>query len=450
MKTKCWWFYPLIGVFLSLSYAQTTLETFTFSDGTEGSIDWSAGGLVQAQGVGFPAGGEAFAAQEEINACRAARTVAQSKLLEIIQGVSIFGGITIADKNLVEDTIETRVEGVLRGATDVIGSQRWDAEQKTCALIMAAPLDHIRDALPPLGLSEDGKLIVVDSIVTPPPSSEEAESTAEEPTPEPTEPTEEAEPATESPEPEPTAPSVTLVAQPDVYTVAQGGLLSQSVLANDAVSENAAVSVVMAGNATHGTLTLNRDGSFTYQHSGQGTQVDYFAYRLEGENLRSEDVFVTINIEPAAPPKPKQSPTSTPPATTEPASETSPMGGEAPSPSTPNTTPPPAPAEGPLPTGIILDASTFSLTESFRLGIMRAGQVHPLFDNVEAYYYDSLEAAQQAEAVGTAPEIIKVSEVASNSVDVVLDEEASLRLVDLVLQGDFIGNRNIIVVGRNL
>ena len=527
MKMSGWWSYLLIGVFLPLSYAQSTSQEFTFDDGTKGSIDWSAGGLVQAQGIGFPVGSESFAAQEEINACRAARVVAQSNLLQIIQGVSIYGGITVADKNLVEDTVETRVEGVLRGAQEVIGSKRWEAEQKKCELVMAAPLDQLRDALPPLGIAEDGKLIVLDAPIVNLPTPEESEATEDDP-----------EPAIA--EPETAEPTLNLVAQPDAFTIPQGSLLSQNVLTNDAVPEGTPAGVVMVGNVTHGTLTLNGDGSFTYQHSGEGPLVDYFKYKLGGEGSSSEGVFVTINIEPNTSPPTTPDPNNHPPIATDdqyvvvagesvqldlfandtdsegntltltnfgvasngtlklypngtgtytphggdatsdsftyyandgqaesnqatvyitiqisatpstPAMPTD-IGGPDPIPSQPSApTPPTAPVAGPLPTGIILDASAFPLTESLRIAILRSGQVHPLHGGVEAYYADSVESARQEANVGPEPEVLKVSEIASNSVDIVLDEETAARFIDLILQKDFVSDRNIVIVGGSL
>lgn len=67
-------------------------------------------------------------------------------------------------------------------------------------------------------------------------------------------------------------------ANSDTYTVAQGGSVSISapgVLANDS---GASLSAGLVSNVSHGTLTLNANGSFMYQHNGSGNN-DSFVYR---------------------------------------------------------------------------------------------------------------------------------------------------------------------------
>ena len=51
------------------------------------------------------------------------------------------------------------------------------------------------------------------------------------------------------------------------------------VLANDTDAENDTLTAVLVRTVSHGTLTLNGDGSFTYVHYGSETTSDSFTYR---------------------------------------------------------------------------------------------------------------------------------------------------------------------------
>ena len=328
-----------IGLFIwQLGSAQGSVQIVDFTDGAEGSIDWSFDGLVQAPGFGLPAASATFDAQKELTACRAAQITGQARLLEIIEGVSIYEGASITEREgeLIEDTIRTEIKGVLVGAVELPGSRKWDAEKEVCQLIMTAHLANVREAIPPLGLSADGNLIIIDGATGPnleaqeslPPTETQtgtepqtSETSASEPPPSPTETTTESQHTETTQQPSQPAPSPTPpVANEDQFTVMQGSVLEQNVLANDTNLEGGQVNLV--GNAAHGSLSLNSDGSFSYQATGS-SPTDVFKYRLttpEG----SAEAFVTITIssppataEASAPQTPTQPTTSSTPTSPE-------------------------------------------------------------------------------------------------------------------------------------
>ncbi|SDL06593.1 hypothetical protein SAMN05660337_1961 [Maridesulfovibrio ferrireducens] len=61
--------------------------------------------------------GESEAGQSRYRAKRAAEVVAQKRLLEIFQGLTLSGKTTVRDGMLSSETIKTKVQGTLRGAT---------------------------------------------------------------------------------------------------------------------------------------------------------------------------------------------------------------------------------------------------------------------------------------------------------------------------------------------
>ena len=73
------------------------------------------------------------------------------------------------------------------------------------------------------------------------------------------------------------------VAQPDTYSVAQGGLLTVGralgLLSNDRDTDGNTLYVQLTSGPSHGTLQMRLDGSFTYQHNGLSPVVDSFSYR---------------------------------------------------------------------------------------------------------------------------------------------------------------------------
>ncbi|MFC0781065.1 Ig-like domain-containing protein, partial [Flavobacterium sp. HJSW_4] len=92
------------------------------------------------------------------------------------------------------------------------------------------------------------------------------------------------------------------VADNDSYTVAEGGTLTvtaaKSILLNDTDAENNTLTAVLVTNPSHGTLTLNPDGTFTYIHDGSETLTDSFTYRANDGLLNSNTATVNITITP--------------------------------------------------------------------------------------------------------------------------------------------------------
>jgi len=67
----------------------------------------------------------------------------------------------------------------------------------------------------------------------------------------------------------------------DLYSVAEGETLAvggPGILANDVTSPWEPLSAVLVSDVSHGTLSLNPDGSFTYIHDGSETTSDSFSY----------------------------------------------------------------------------------------------------------------------------------------------------------------------------
>ena len=92
------------------------------------------------------------------------------------------------------------------------------------------------------------------------------------------------------------------VAVDDNYTLAEGGTLSKvvgdGVRVNDTDSEGDALTVIRVSNPSHGTLTLNPDGSFTYTHNGNESTSDSFTYKLNDGGCDSNIATVNFTITP--------------------------------------------------------------------------------------------------------------------------------------------------------
>ena len=87
---------------------------------------------------------------------------------------------------------------------------------------------------------------------------------------------------------------------PDDYVVSEEGTLTVSaatgVRANDENPTSPTASVTLLSNVSHGMLTLNADGSFTYTPSGNFSGVDSFTYTVVDEDLQGNETIVTINV----------------------------------------------------------------------------------------------------------------------------------------------------------
>lgn len=93
------------------------------------------------------------------------------------------------------------------------------------------------------------------------------------------------------------------VAVDDAYAITQGGSINTtldglpSVLANDSDPNFDPLEAFVVNGPSHGSLTLNSDGSFTYTHNGQSSADDSFTYVAnDGEadsNIATVDISVT-------------------------------------------------------------------------------------------------------------------------------------------------------------
>ena len=95
--------------------------------------------------------------------------------------------------------------------------------------------------------------------------------------------------------------NVAPTAAPDgPYTVDVGGLLTidalNGTLANDTDADNDPLTALPETQPTHGDLTLNPDGSFTYQHGSGATTADTFTYLAHDGKGGIQSATVTIAI----------------------------------------------------------------------------------------------------------------------------------------------------------
>ena len=94
------------------------------------------------------------------------------------------------------------------------------------------------------------------------------------------------------------------MAADDTFTTAQGAPLSISapgVLGNDTDPDGDALTASVATSTTHGTLTLNSDGSFNYAPDSTFAGTDTFTYTASDGKGGTATATVTINVA-AAPP----------------------------------------------------------------------------------------------------------------------------------------------------
>jgi VCBS repeat-containing protein len=87
----------------------------------------------------------------------------------------------------------------------------------------------------------------------------------------------------------------------DAYNLNEDGTLNQNapgVLANDADPDGSPLTAVLVASPTHGTLSLNNNGSFTYTPSLNYNGPDAFTYRASDGSLTSGITTVTLTVAP--------------------------------------------------------------------------------------------------------------------------------------------------------
>ncbi|SNS60686.1 VCBS repeat-containing protein, partial [Ekhidna lutea] len=92
------------------------------------------------------------------------------------------------------------------------------------------------------------------------------------------------------------------VAVADTYTFDEGSTNNVSaasgVLDNDSDADGDTFTAILVSDVSNGTLTLNADGSFDYEHDGSETTVDSFTYKVNDGTVDGNTVTVTLNITP--------------------------------------------------------------------------------------------------------------------------------------------------------
>ncbi len=98
------------------------------------------------------------------------------------------------------------------------------------------------------------------------------------------------------------------VANNDQYQVDENSSLavnsSEGVLNNDTDAENDVLKAILQNQPSHGTLTLNSDGSFTYTPNTDYTGTDTFTYVANDGLLNSEEATVSIMVNTQNPSEP--------------------------------------------------------------------------------------------------------------------------------------------------
>ena len=90
------------------------------------------------------------------------------------------------------------------------------------------------------------------------------------------------------------------VANPDSYTAGgrqyADGRLRRGVLANDTNADGGTLTAALGTNVSHGSLTLNADGSFSYTPTAGFCGTDSFTYTATDGHATSAPATVTITV----------------------------------------------------------------------------------------------------------------------------------------------------------
>ena len=95
------------------------------------------------------------------------------------------------------------------------------------------------------------------------------------------------------------------VAVDDAYSTSEDTALTiaaPGVLSNDTDVEGSALTAVLVDDVSHGDLTLNSDGSFTYTPDTGFTGTDYFTYTANDGTVDSNTATVSVQISSSQPP----------------------------------------------------------------------------------------------------------------------------------------------------
>ncbi|MBW7850630.1 MAG: tandem-95 repeat protein [Rhodospirillales bacterium] len=90
------------------------------------------------------------------------------------------------------------------------------------------------------------------------------------------------------------------VAEDDSYSVAEDGEVSGGVLGNDTAAEGDTLSAVLVSGPSHGSLSFDGDGNFTYSPDLNYYGPDSFTYRASNGIVESDDATVSIEVTPVA------------------------------------------------------------------------------------------------------------------------------------------------------
>lgn len=136
----------LTAAAIMLMASVTSAEPLSQSCSQQGDsacIDWDRQ-LIIAEGIGVPSATAKSIAQKNATAERAARLDAARNILEMAKGVNLSSSTTLKDAMLQDDTVRTRIQGVLYGLR-VVGTPRYFSDGSV-RLRMEASL---RETIPP-------------------------------------------------------------------------------------------------------------------------------------------------------------------------------------------------------------------------------------------------------------------------------------------------------------
>ena len=88
---------------------------------------------ILVMGEGIPKKGS-VGGQKRLTALTAAKVVAQRRLAELLEGVTIVSGTTVGDSQRFSEEIKTAVTGFVRGAQPVV--QEWNAAEETALVVL--------------------------------------------------------------------------------------------------------------------------------------------------------------------------------------------------------------------------------------------------------------------------------------------------------------------------